>query len=242
LKRMAGLLESAPGETLIEIGPGHGELTRFILEAAPGDSRLIAVEKDPKLAQELRDRLPDPRLTIIEGDARRLLPTIFMDHSASAMKLAGNIPYYLSGYLFRLLGESPVKPILSVLTVQKEVAERLAARPPKMNRLAGSVQFWSVPKIITIIKSAEFNPPPGVDSAVVLLATKSGVGDGARYFKTLRRLFAQPRKTLLNNLSAGFGAPAKTALAERLSTAGFDPSSRPQNLAIEDIEKISSFF
>ena len=188
---------------------------------------------------ELRDNVE-----IICGDALKLLPSIihnslFIIHG---YKLAGNIPYYITGKLLRTISELQEKPKISVFTIQKEVAERLAAKPPKMNRLAASVQFWAEPEIALIIPRDSFRPIPDVDSATIVL--KKGVQRGIKtdaYYKTVRVLFSQPRKTILNNLSFGMGVSKKDA-EEKLKLAGIESGLRPQNLSVEAIIKIAAVF
>ena len=161
-------------------------------------------------------------------------------------KLVGNIPYYITGKLLRIVGESEPKPTRSVLTVQKEVAERLSAKPPKMNRLAASVQFWAEPEIIAVLSKNEFRPKPKVDSAVVRLESRiqnleSRKVTPDKYYQAVRILFQQPRKTIMNNLLAAGKTDKRGFFAQELQKIGIDPNARPQNLSIEQILNISPF-
>ena len=130
-----------------------------------------------------------------------------------------------------------------MLTVQKEVAERVVARPPNMNLLAASVQFWAEPKIIASIPRTAFSPPPEVDSAVLLLVPRTSEvskdkGSSrlhSRYYELVRALFKHPRKTIRNNI-----VKSEPAIPEKVLTkAGINPDDRPQNLSRDDILELA---
>lgn len=241
IKKIVAALELKPKDVVIEIGPGHGELTEE-LKMENGKLKIVAIEKDEKLCAELRKKFGDDKNTeIINGDALKLIPDIihnslFKIHN---YKLVGNIPYYISGHLFRTIGNLKNKPSVCVLTVQEEVAERLSAEPPRMNRLAAAVQFWAKPEIVGRLGENDFRPMPKVKSAVIKLKMENGKWkiNAAEYYKTVRMLFAQPRKTILNNLKKS-GLP-KERLIEELRKIGINPDARPQNLDVESITKIS---
>jgi len=237
LRKIASALEISEADTVIEIGPGHGELTRHILDRKP--QRLIAIEKDKGLAIKLAHSFPN--LEVVLGDALEELPSIANDLEGD-YKLCGNIPYYISGYLFRTIENLPKKPTLSVFTVQKEVAERIAAEPPKMNLLAASVRFWTEPKIVSFVSKKDFSPSPKVDSAVILLKTRpaGSPADRENYYPFVKALFKQPRKTVLNNLSSL--ETDKEKLKEKLEKQGIDPSLRGQDLSFSQILELSRVF
>jgi 16S rRNA (adenine1518-N6/adenine1519-N6)-dimethyltransferase len=230
-------LEIKTGETVIEIGTGHGELTIPLAEYCKKiGARLISIEKDEKLFSET-NRLEIQEVTFLQGDALALVPEL-ASAELQDFKLVGNIPYYLTGHLFRIIGELTHKPVSCVFMIQKEVAERACALPPKMNRLSASLQFWSIPKIIVRVPKSDFSPPPKIDSAVITLQTKTGdFAEAENYYRAMRILFAQPRKTILNNLKAGL--PGKSLSLEEI---GIKPELRPQNLAVEDIVRIAQKF
>jgi len=249
LRKIAWLLDAKPNDVIVEIGPGHGELTKYLLEAKP--EKVIAIEKDKRLVGKLRKNIQfpisnfqtnpksqNPKLEIVEDDILRALPTLFNQLKTDNYKLIGNIPYYITGYLLRILGELEHKPELIVLTVQKEVAERICAIPPKMNLLAASVQFWATPTIAGVVNRKAFNPPPEVDSAIIKLVPKSYILNSKSYYQFIKILFKQPRKTVLNNLSAGLEIPKEEAV-KRLTKQGIKPGMRPQNLSIEDLLNLS---
>ncbi len=270
-KKIVAALELAPHDTVIEIGPGHGELTKelisnfqfSIFKDSAATTKLIAIEKDGVLAEELakslRCQILDFRknglektflsenILVVAGDALKILPPLvgFLNLKTvnCKLKIVGNIPYYITGHLLRTIGELTEKPSLSVLMVQEEVAERIVATPPRMNRLAASVQFWANPKILARIPKNDFMPPPDVDSAVIELKTKDKKQkiEDAKYYGAVRALFQQPRKTILNNLVATTKA-TKEVFEKNLIQMGIPPKNRPQNLSIEDIVRIAQFF
>lgn len=247
LLTVAESLEASAEDTIIEVGPGHGELTDLLL-ASPA-KKIIVIEKDHELAELLKEKYRSTlttrdvtdRLTIIEGDALKDLAPIIADLKTPYV-LAGNIPYYITGYLLRIVGDMQNKPLRTVFTIQKEVALRICATAPDMNRLAACVQIWGTPHIAMKLKPTDFNPPPSIDSAIIAIETKADSLTGialANYYETVGILFQQPRKTILNNLSDGFDIPKEKALAI-LTEASLLGTERPENLNIDTIQKISA--
>jgi 16S rRNA (adenine1518-N6/adenine1519-N6)-dimethyltransferase len=263
IRKIADSLDLKEGDFIVEIGPGHGELTRELI-AVP-NVKVIAVEKDKSLALKLKENFEfrisnfkknsndkNSKPEVIQGDALKILPSLIQNSKLktqnSGYKVAGNIPYYITGKLLRVLGElvtgvmtrHNIPPIsLVVLMVQKEVAERLTAKPPKMNLLAASVQFWASPEIIDYISRKDFSPPPKVDSAIIKLITKNQqLTTDENYYKLIKILFKQPRKTILNNLAGGLGKEKKE-ITEALGRIGINPLDRPQNLSVEKINKLA---
>lgn len=237
-------LAPAPGDTVIEIGPGHGALTRPLLAAKP--LRLLAIEKDGVLAAELRTAFSgfDPSFSVIEGDALRLLASTVLSLQGAPYRLVGNIPYYITGALLRAIGDLDHKPLRTVLMVQKEVALRIVSLPPHMNRLASMIGAWAMPRIIATLPPTDFDPPPEVDSALLELAPAEDSLDGSalrNYQETAHILFQQPRKTIANNLSAGYGISKEEAV-RRIARFGLMGSERPGNLPVALIRQIASGF
>ena len=279
IKKIVAVLDIQQRETIIEIGPGKGALTFPLAEeCAQKKCRLIAIEKDHSLAQDLESKIMlssyslchskldlesrnlDPRvkpeddnyIQIITGDALKELPELVSKLKIVNYKLVGNIPYYITGKLLRTISELKNKPPhllyrcggkpkLSVLMVQKEVAERICATPPKMNLLAAATQYWTNPKIILNLKAKEFDPPPEVDSAVIKLKSKIQNLEpkiAKKYYKLIHVIFKQPRKTLLNNLKEGTHVP-KEELETMIKSLDLPLNCRPQNLTIEKILKLT---
>ncbi len=247
IQKIIAALDLKEGETIIEIGPGSGALTLPLAEKCEKlNCKIIAIEKDPKLAFSVQRTANSENLEIVIGDALKELPKITQHSTLTAkrFKVVGNIPYYITGKLLRILSELEKKPEISVLMVQKEVAERIVAKPPKNNLLAAAVQFWAEPKILFKLKPADFNPPPKVDSAVIKFETRDKRYEKRdrtkidSYYKLLRIIFKQPRKTLVNNLKDGTDL-SREDIETLLSGLKIDQKSRPQDLDIEKIEKLA---
>jgi len=254
LERLVSAVDARAGDTILEVGPGHGALTLPLAVAcAAANANLVAVEKDHALAEAVKDRLDkteESNVRVVAGDILELIDSYLTVHG-STLKVIGNIPYYLTGHLLRLISESETAPARCVFMVQKEVALRIAAAPPDMNRLAASVQYWAVPKILMMVSRKEFTPVPKVDSAVVVLEKResSASPDAVRYFAAMRALFTQPRKTIFNNLAvdpsifeAAAGLSRKEFLAKQLQELGIDPGDRPQALSVRQISDIAEKF
>ncbi|MBI3638158.1 ribosomal RNA small subunit methyltransferase A [Candidatus Wolfebacteria bacterium] len=250
LRKIVESLDLKSGDIIIEIGPGHGELTKELRIEDLG-FRIIAIEKDERLAENLRSKIHDLRLKnikIITGDALKIIPklTQFSILNSKSYKLVGNIPYYITGQLLRILGEIENKPSLIVLMIQKEVAERICAEPPKMNLLAASVQFWAKPEIISYVSKKYFRPAPKVDSAIIKLTANSlqpTAKEAENYYKFIKILFKQPRKTILNNLIEANKREylrektQKEEVVKKIQKLKINPTRRPQNLSLEQIKK-----
>ncbi len=238
LRRIAGALGDPHDTSVIEIGPGHGELTDHLLAGQP--SELIALERDPKLAADLQEHYADdPRVRVIEGDALDRLAALSCE--LKHYLLVGNIPYYITGFLLRTIGELEHKPERTLLLVQREVAERIVAEPPRMNLLSATVRAWAEPKLLEVVPPENFDPPPEVDSAVLRLETSQTVptAELVAYMETVRGVFKQPRKTLLNNLREATGYDTEKTI-EVMTRAGVSPNDRPQNLSVENLRAIST--
>lgn len=269
LREIADVLDLKFGETVIEIGPGHGELTDK-LRSVNHELKIIAIEKDKNLAESLKEKFAaDKNIEIIEGDALKILPSLIADRQLQITnyKIVGNIPYYITGHLLRVIGELENKPFLVVLTIQKEVAERICSKPKKMNSvknktlkmsdgrfrqpifsngmnlLAASVQFWAEPEIVGYISKKDFQPAPEVDSAVIRLKVKNEKwkAESEKYYEFIKILFKQPRKTILNNLKPkikNLKPEDLKLIIQKIESIGVNYQDRPQNLSVEKIKKL----
>ncbi len=251
LEKIEQAIDVQEGDLIVEIGPGHGELTEKIKNPIPtgrqGKSKvkIIGIEKDRHLSDFLEEKfLNDKDVKIICGDALKILPVLHSKYKIqnTKYKLVGNIPYYITGHLLRIIGELKFKPTKAILLIQKEVALRICAQAPHSNLLSMSVGFWAKPKIIMSVSAGNFSPPPEVESAVLELSLKNDVDwkNADKYYSFIRKAFKQPRKTLINNLVAG-GVNKKeaSAILEKYSLNG---SVRPQNINPRDVYKISLLF
>lgn len=235
-------------ETILEIGPGHGELTSFLIEKVVSDhaKKIISIEKDPELFQFVTKRfekeIKEGIFQIIEGDARILLPQI-SETLTSPFSLVGNIPYYLTSFLFRIISELPNKPRTSTFLIQKEVAERACAKENDTNLLSASLGVWADTEILLYVPKNDFSPPPEVDSAVIQLVTHGRYTENERssFFSLLPILFQQPRKTVLNNLKPFFETKKlkKEDILLFFSSYKLKENIRPQNLQVLHIIQLA---
>lgn len=222
--------ELQASDVVLEIGPGPGTLTRLLVSQA---EKVVAVEFDETLAAGLKKRVPATNLEIVSQDILDFDLTSLPAH----YKVVANIPYYLTGNLIRRLSESPNPPSSAALLVQKEVAERVVAKPGNMSILSVTAQFYWQVSLGQVIPAKLFTPPPKVDSQVLILDWRleplfPGINPAA-FFRLVRAGFAQRRKTLLNSLSGGLSLPRETVTAQ-LVTAQLDPRARAQTLSLDD--------
>ncbi len=227
-------------KNVIEIGPGGGALTGQIVLSIPKTAKFLAIEKDSKFISYLREKFPKAEIT--EGDVLKILPEL-MAEQTQEYALVGNIPYYITGFLLREIGDSKNKPSKCIFMLQREVAERICAEKGKMNRLSASIRIWGKPKILGIVPRGDFSPPPEVESAIIEIncAENDRLSDFSGIYLVIRAIFAQPRKTLLNNLSTAVNMP-KADVFEKIKDLNIFENSRPQDLDVEQIFSIAKNF
>lgn len=232
-KKVAAAAEIRPGDTVLEVGAGLGNLTRHLAEAA---ARVVAVELDDALIPVLANVLePYPNVEVIEGDILEIdLGEVFPE---AGYLVVANIPYYITSAILRHVLEAPQSPARLVLTVQKEVAARICAGPGALSRLALSVQVYGHPEVAAKIPAGAFYPAPKVDSAVVRVdlypEPRVPRANLDLFFRLTKAGFSQKRKMLRNALPAGMGWPKERAEA-LLVAAGIDPGRRAQTLSMEE--------
>lgn len=243
IKKIVAALDLKPSDIIIEIGPGKGALTDELVSQLTGKlgyKKLILIEKDRDLAAGFYKKyFQNKQIEIINDDVLKILTSYVLP--LKSYKIIGNIPYYITGKLLRILSELENKPKLTVLMIQKEVAERIVAIPPQNNLLAAAVQFWAKPKILFTLKPKDFNPPPKVNSAIILLTPKPYTLNPDAYYKLIRIIFKQPRKTILNNLKTGLKMP-KNEIGTSLKSIGIRPNDRPQNLSLKQLFKLTFLY
>jgi 16S rRNA (adenine1518-N6/adenine1519-N6)-dimethyltransferase len=234
LARIAAAADLARQDTVVEVGAGTGALTRFLAAEA---GRVIAVELDDRLVELLHEELAGlSHVEIVHGDALSLPP---LDLPHLGYKLVGNLPYYITSAILRHFLEGTPRPSLLVVTLQREVAERIVAVPGDMSLLAVSVQFYGRAEIVSRIPAGAFYPRPDVDSAVLRIDTAQGptvdLGELSEtsFFRVVRAGFGQKRKKLRNSLSAGLGLATQEVEA-RLEAAGVAADRRPETLSLEE--------
>ena len=230
--------ELKPTDEVLEVGPGLGFLTARL---AGQVKRVVAVELDDKLAAYLQmaiDAQGTGNVEIVNQDILRFNPDQYFDPIRS-YKIVANLPYNISSVFLRNFLSLPNKPRSLVLMLQKEVAERIVARPPAMNLLAVSVQYYAQAEIIRVVKAGNFWPEPEVDSAVIRLklsesqSSEISLVEDKIFFRIVRAGFSAKRKMLKNNLSAGLNIKAEDVLTI-LSALKLDPKIRAEGLSLEN--------
>ncbi|MBI2466097.1 MAG: ribosomal RNA small subunit methyltransferase A [Candidatus Sungbacteria bacterium] len=219
------------GEIILEVGPGTGNLTEALLKSG---AEVVAVEKDRSLTQLLKIKYQNSNIKIIEGDILKFSETKIK----KPYRIIANIPYYLTGALIQKFLLSRNKPTELILMVQKEVGERLAARPPKANYLSSLVQFIAKTEILLKVGKENFWPQPKVDSVVIKLTPHQTINvETVKFFEFLKVVFKQPRQTLFNNLRKS-GLINMAKLDATLQKLGLDKKIRPQNLDITQLQEL----
>lgn len=224
----------APGDRVAEIGPGLGVLTRRLLAAG---AIVRAVELDPGLAAWLRRELGAvPGFDLIEADALSVHPRDLFP--GEPYKLVANIPYHITSPLLHAFLEGEQPPRISVILVQAEVAERIAAPPGRMSYLSVFAQNIAAAEIVRRVPAAAFEPAPAVDSAILRLRPRPDppVPQGAArepFYRLVQAGFRQRRKQLHNALGRELPVTA-AALADAFVACGIDSERRPQTLTVEE--------
>ena len=219
-------------DTVLEIGPGKGALTKELLKFA---TRVVAVEKDVALAEELSSlfekEIESGQLTVIRGDVRDL------DLEATRLGtyvLAANIPYYITGEIIRQFLSSDRQPRTMALLIQKEVADRILAKDGKESILSISVKAFGDPEIAAKVSKGNFTPMPSVDSAILVVRNisknKFSELNEELFFKVVRAGFASKRKFLSSNLTKEFG---RDTAAHALAQASLPEKVRAEDVSLE---------
>lgn len=230
LAQICEYAELGSEDTVLEIGSGLGDLTDELVQRA---GKVIAVEKDEKLADQLTRKVLPEKLEVITGDILKF----DLGKLPKGYKVVANIPYYLTSNLLRVLSESANRPRLMVLLVQKEVAERITAGPGQMSVLAVSVQLYNQTSLGIVVPAKAFEPPPKVDSQVVILKRREEPLfknlDDKEFFRIVKAGFSERRKKLRSSLSGGLGISVEEA-DELLTSSGVAENRRAQELSLQE--------
>jgi len=225
-----------PNDIVLEVGPGLGVLTKELAKRA---KKVIAVEKDKTMCEILKETLQDlNNIEVVCGDILTLDAKRY--NLNSNYKIIANIPYYLTSPLIRKFLEADNPPQEMILMLQKEVAQRICASPPKMSLLAVSVQFYADAKIISYVSKNCFWPAPKIDSAIIKISrihTNQEQIDTNLFFKIVKAGFLHPRKQLASNLSKGLEI-SKEKILEWLNKNKINPKQRAETLSVEDWRKL----
>lgn len=237
LEKITAAAGIRPTDSVLEIGPGLGSLTRYLAVSA---SEVVAVELDENLIPPLRTVIaPYANIRLIHGDILKFPPAELIRQPGYLV--VANIPYYITSAIIRHLLENEPKPRRLVLTIQKEVANRICAVPGDMSLLALSVQVYGEPRIAARIPAGAFFPAPKVDSAVLCLDVypepQIKRESLETFFKLIKAGFSQKRKTLRNSLSSGLHISPMEA-ADLLTQAGIDPQRRAETVSIPEWQRL----
>lgn len=228
-------------DSVLEIGPGLGSLTRYLAASSPD---LTVVELDLDLLPPLKWILkPYPHVKILHGDILKLNISDIIKKPNYIV--AANIPYNITSAIIRHLLESEIKPKRIVLTIQKEVAQRICEKPGDLSLLALSVQVYGKPSLQAIIPAESFHPVPKVDSAILRIDIYDEplipISMLNTFFKLIKAGFSQKRKTLRNSLSSGLGIPSQES--ERLlESAQIESMRRAETLSIDEWKRLCQKF
>jgi 16S rRNA (adenine1518-N6/adenine1519-N6)-dimethyltransferase len=252
LHRIVEFFHPQPGDRVVEIGAGRGALTKLLAPTLAPGGRLTALELDARLAAGLRLELTDlPHLSVVEADALKFdfgRSIVGEDGTPpTRIRVVGNLPYYAAtAILLRLMdNRENIQDI--VVMLQKEVAERIAAAPGSKNygTLSLALQVWCEVERGFEVGPQAFRPPPKVSSRVIRLVPQAHprvpLDNPAFFERTVRTAFAQRRKTLLNNLKAGFHEGAYAArIVGALHDCGIDPVRRAETLSLEEFARLAN--
>lgn len=220
-------------DTVLEIGPGKGALTKELLDTG---ATVIAIEKDDRLVPFLLDMFKKEhslgRFVLFHGDALEFSPSKWIKGD---YKLVANIPYYITGILIRTYMEGVHPPVSMTILVQKEVAERIVAKDGKESLLSLSVKLYGTPVYRGTVSKRYFSPAPKVDSAILYIKDitqdKYTPTGRIQFFELLHLAFAHKRKTILHNLNEHY---PKELLKEKLRALGKSEQARAEELGITD--------
>ncbi|MCX6718280.1 MAG: 16S rRNA (adenine(1518)-N(6)/adenine(1519)-N(6))-dimethyltransferase RsmA [Candidatus Staskawiczbacteria bacterium] len=234
-----------PSDVILEVGPGIGTLTQELAKKA---KKVIAIEKDKVMIEILKETLKDSKnIEIIQGDILKNKLSL-----PKKYKIVANIPYYLTSPLIRKFLESENQPEEMVLMLQKEVAQRICSKPPRMSLLAVSVQFYADAKIVSYVSKNCFWPAPKIDSAIIKIhPVKSPEGrilakpklfngvNSQLFFKVVKAGFSQPRKQLAGNLSKMLKLSREKTNSWLLKN-NIAPTQRAETLSVEDWKNLAN--
>jgi len=241
IQKIIRAADITPGDIVLEVGPGEGVLTEALLNAG---AHVTAIEKDQRcitlLKERFSDAITDGHLLLVEGDIldEKLRSELFLfaEDDPIPYKVVANIPYYITGMLFRLFLEHTRQPSTIVFLVQKEVAEHIAAKNGKEGILSLSVKVYGDPKYIAKVSREAFTPKPRVDSAIIAIMniSRTRLGDLSDeiYFRVVKTGLGLKRKMLLGNLVRGLKI-SKETLLDIFNKLDLDEHIRGEDVAVE---------
>jgi len=242
LRHIVSAAEISPNDTVIEVGPGLGILTKELAKQA---GQVIAVELDARFVSLLNQTLlPFSNVSLINADVLQVDLVGLVEGQKGGYKVVANLPYYIASPVLRRFLEASPQPRLMVVMVQKEVGEAIVAQPGQMSLLSVSVQFYGKPTIVGYVPAQSFYPPPKVDSVILRIDPYPQpvveVADVATFFEVVRAGFSAPRKQLHNSLAQGLRIPVREA-ARLLEISGIDPKRRAETLTLNEWAAVAQY-
>jgi 16S rRNA (adenine1518-N6/adenine1519-N6)-dimethyltransferase len=233
LRRIAAFAGVGPNDTVVEIGPGAGTLTRELAGIA---RQVIAIEIDQDLIEPLRLDVPE-NVSILHADA---LEVDFRKVTATPFQLVGNLPYNITTPLFKRFIEYRHHILSVTVMIQKEVAERIISRPgdASYGPLSVLLQYYAIPQWGFRVPPGAFHPKPKVDSAVIRLEWRTGVPDATGFTDFVHQAFGARRKKLINNLVRMLPGETRHQLLDWIRAARIAEDARPENLSVQDFHRL----
>ncbi len=240
IKKICDCADLSKEDQVLEIGPGTGALTLSLAEKV---THVTAIEKDRRLMPLLLDLTKETKnISVVHSD--------ILDFSIpfKKYKVIANLPYYVTSPIIKKFLEEYFPPEMLVLTVQREVAERIIAKPPKMSLLSVSVQFYADAKIISHISKNSFWPPPSIESSIIKITPKKNSFDKAfkeDFFRILRKGFSHPRKQILTNFQldrekkSGVDFTKREIICNLIKKSNVDARKRPESLNIDQWKSLT---
>lgn len=238
LEKMIETADLSKNDVVVEVGPGIGIMTKELAKRA---KKVHAIEIDPKIAEILSTICVQyPNLKIVRGDIRDFDPK-----GIGRYKVVANLPYYITSHIIKKFLEEKNKPETITVLIQREVAERICAKPGRMSILAVAVQFYGIPEVKELVSPLSFFPSPKVYSAILKIKVfKEPLFEGVDtkvFFRLVKAGFGEKRKMLANSMSGGLGIEKE--LAEKLLRgAGVEPMLRAERLSLDDWRRIYLVF
>lgn len=218
-------------DVVLEIGPGLGILTKKLAQEV---KKVITIEKDEKICEILKEELKG--LNNIEIINQDILKTTNYQLPTANYKVVANLPFNIASAIIRIFLEANPQPNEMILMVQKEVAQRICAKPPDMNILAISVQLYARPEIAFFVSKKLFSPKPKVDAAILKISKinqKRNVDFNKYFFEIVKAGFSHPRKQIINNFEKSLNLN-KDTIELWLKKNNLNPKQRAETLSVQD--------
>lgn len=234
LEHIADCADLKSNDTVLEVGPGLGTLTSVLLRRA---QQVVAVEFDEELARKLPGQFPGKNLSVLHQDILQFDTSTLV----KGYKVVANVPYYITSKIIQKFMTDVNRPSVVVLLIQKEVAERAAAKPGEMSILAVSAQLYADVSLGDVVDAELFTPPPKVDSQVLILTPKApdlpANVQEKQFFRIVKAGFSAKRKKLRSSLSGGL-ALEKTAVEALLQSVDISADARAEDLSLDEWRRI----